>query len=321
MNRMRRLETVADNLYKSKSIRGFCHLYLGQEAVATGMEAAITKQDHIITAYREHANILGRGATPTEIFAELTGRAAGCSKGKGGSMHMYKTDANFYGGNGIVGAQGPTGVGIAFTQKYLKTGKVCITMYGDGAANQGQFFEAYNIAALWKLPCIFVCENNHYGMGTSTDRAAANTNFYTRGDFIPGIWFDGMDVLATKYAFKFAADYCRAGNGPLILEADTYRYAGHSMSDPGTSYRKREEIKKVREEQDAILLVRNRLLDNKLATEDDLSAIEKEVRTEMDNAANFALSAPYPELKETYVNVYIEHVPIRAVEFSASYTP
>jgi len=194
-------------------------------------------------------------------------------------------------------------------------------MYGDGAANQGQLFEAYNLAALWKLPCIFVCENNHYGMGTSVDRAAANHNFYTRGDFVPGVWFDGMDVLATKYAFKFAADYARAGNGPLILEADTYRYAGHSMSDPGTSYRKREEIKKVREEQDAILLIRNRLIENKLATEEDLLVIEKEARTEMDNAANFALSAAWPELKETYTHVYIESIPVRGVELSASYTP
>ncbi|QQP34690.1 Pyruvate dehydrogenase E1 component subunit alpha [Caligus rogercresseyi] len=222
---VRRLENAAANLYKEKSVRGFCHLSSGQEAICVGMKAALRPQDAIITSY---LSTLG-------ILAELTGRSTGVVKGKGGSMHMYAK--NFYGGNGIVGAQVPLGAGIAFAQKYKEDGGVTYSLYGDGAAQQGQVYEAYNMAKLWDLPVIFVCENNHYGMGTPQDRAAASTEFYTRGDYIPGILVDGMDVLAVREACKYAVDYCGSGKGPLVFEIATYRYHGHSMSDPGTSYR------------------------------------------------------------------------------------
>ncbi|EGG15340.1 pyruvate dehydrogenase E1 alpha subunit [Cavenderia fasciculata] len=314
MTKMRRIETVADQLYKKKLIRGFCHLYNGQEAVCTGMEAAITKEDHVITAYRDHTFMMARGATPKEILAELLMKSTGCSKGKGGSMHMFTR--NFYGGNGIVGAQCPLGAGIAFTQKYNNTGNVCLTYYGDGAANQGQLFEAFNMAKLWDLPCIFICENNKFGMGTPQKRAAAGDDFYTRAHYIPGIKVDGMNVLAVKTAGKWAADWCRAGKGPLVMEMDTYRYVGHSMSDPGTSYRTREEVNNVRQIRDPIEYVRKLILDNKCATEDELTAIEDAARVEMDEAAEFAIASPFPEPGELYTNVYKELVPVRAVEMT-----
>eukprot|EP01132_Coremiostelium_polycephalum_P000513 gene513-648_t len=319
MTEMRRIEIVADSLYKKKLIRGFCHLYNGQEAVCTGMERSITKDDHVITAYRDHTFMLARGATPEEVLAELLMKSTGCSKGKGGSMHMFTK--NFYGGNGIVGAQTPIGAGIALAQKYNKTGNVCLTYYGDGAANQGQLFEAFNMAALWKLPCIFICENNHYGMGTAEKRAAAGDDFYTRAHFIPGIYVDGMDVFAVKQAGKWAVDWCRAGKGPLVMEMDTYRYVGHSMSDPGTTYRTRDEVNEVRKIRDPIEHIRNLILANKCATEEELVDIEEKVRVRMDEAAEFAINSPFPEPKELFTNVYKEVVPIRAVEFDKSFRP
>jgi len=236
MTIIRRMETAAANLYKEKAIRGFCHLCSGQEAVCVGIKAGIREQDSVITSYRAHGFTYVMGVPVLGVLAELTGKQSGCVRGKGGSMHMYAR--NFYGGNGIVGAQVPLGAGIAFASKYRGDGGVCFALYGDGAAQQGQVYEAYNMAKLWDLPVVFICENNQYGMGTSQDRAAASTTFYTRGDYVPGVKVDGMDVLAVREATKFAIDYCSTqGKGPLVFEIATYRYHGHSMSDPGTSYR------------------------------------------------------------------------------------
>ncbi|KAG0463078.1 hypothetical protein HPP92_021554 [Vanilla planifolia] len=274
-----------------------------KEAVAVGMEAAITKRDAIITAYRDHCIFLGRGGTLVEAFAELMGRRAGCSKGKGGSMHFYKKDAEFYGGHGIVGAQVPLGCGIAFAQKYSKEDTVTFAMYGDGAANQGQLFEALNMSALWDLPVILVCENNHYGMGTAEWRAAKSPAYYKRGDYVPGLKVDGMDTLAVKQACKFAKEYVLK-NGPMILEMDTYRYHGHSMSDPGSTYRSRDEISGIRQERDPIERVRKLILSHELATAAELKDTEKEVRKEVDDAIAQAKESPMPDPSELFANVY-----------------
>ena len=232
---IRRMEMAADALYKSKKIRGFCHLSVGQEAIAVGIENAITPTDTVITSYRCHGFAFMRGASVKSVLAELMGRRSGIANGKGGSMHMFTN--GFYGGNGIVGAQVPLGAGLAFSHKYKNDKAVTFDLYGDGASNQGQVFEAYNMAKLWNLPVIFACENNKYGMGTSAARSSAMTEYYKRGQYIPGLKINGMDVLATYQASKFAKDWASQGNGPLVLEYETYRYGGHSMSDPGTTYR------------------------------------------------------------------------------------
>lgn len=302
MQTIRRMETSAGSLYKEKAIRGFCHLCSGQEAVVVGIEAALEPQDSIITAYRAHGYTFTRGVSVTGVLAELTGRHSGCAGGKGGSMHMY--GKHFYGGNGIVGAQVPLGAGIAFAHKYKGDNGVCVALYGDGAANQGQVFEAYNMAKLWDLPCIFVCENNKYGMGTSAHRAAANTLYYTRGDYIPGIWVDGMDVLTVREAMRFATEWCRSGKGPIVLEAETYRYHGHSMSDPGTSYRSRDEVQNMRRDKDPITVFVKNATSQGLITEEEVKEVEKKVKKVVDEAVQAAKTDREPDDKEAYTHVF-----------------
>lgn len=288
MQTMRRLEAEAGTLYRQKLIRGFCHLYSGEEAVAVGIKAAMRPDDAVISSYRTHGWSYLMGISLTAVLAELTGRQSGCVRGKGGSMHLFAP--NFYGGHGIVGAQVPLGTGVALALKYQNVNGVCFTLYGDGAANQGQVFESYNIAKLWTIPCVYVCENNKYGMGTSTKRSSASTKYYTRGDYIPGLWADGMDVLAMRAAAKYAIDYCSSGKGPIVLEASTYRYTGHSMSDPGTSYRSREEVQEVRQKRDPITHLKDQMLSSDLATADDLKKIEEKIKTEVEKGVKLAVT-------------------------------
>ncbi|XP_062510198.1 pyruvate dehydrogenase E1 component subunit alpha, mitochondrial-like [Corticium candelabrum] len=302
MTIIRRMEDASFAMYRDKLIRGFLHLYNGQEACCVGMEAAIRPDDPVITAYRAHGWAYTRGVPVHEILAELTGRIGGCAKGKGGSMHMYAQQ--FYGGNGIVGAQVPLGTGIAYAIKYRNEDRLCVTLYGDGAANQGQVFEAFNMAKLWSLPVLFVVENNNYGMGTSADRASAVTAYYTRGDFIPGFKVDGMDVLTVRESTKLAAEYCRSGKGPLLMELDTYRYYGHSMSDPGTSYRGRGDVQAVRKARDPIMACKERILEKDLATEDELKDIDKEIRKMVQEASDFAMKSADPPLDDLYKDIY-----------------
>jgi len=302
MQVIRRMETAAGNLYKEKKIRGFCHLYSGQEACAVGMVAAMDPEDAVITAYRCHGWTYLMGSTVTEVLSELTGRISGNVYGKGGSMHMY--EKNFYGGNGIVGAQQPLGAGVAFAMKYRKQKNLCFTLYGDGAANQGQLFESTNMAKLWDLPVVFICENNGFGMGTSSQRSSASTDYYTRGDFVPGLWVDGMDILTVREAVRFCRDWCNAGKGPLMMELATYRYGGHSMSDPGTSYRTREEIQEVRKTRDPITGFKDRIVTAGLATEEELKAIDKDVRKEVEAAIQTATSDPVLPPEALYCDIY-----------------
>jgi pyruvate dehydrogenase E1 component alpha subunit len=319
---LRRMEIACDNLYKNREIRGFCHLYDGQEAIAVGIEPSTTFEDCLITAYRDHCQQRLRGDTTHQVIAELMGKITGSTKGRGGSMHLYRKKNNFYGGHGIVGAQVPLGVGLAFGLKYMDKPNVAIAMYGDGAANQGQIFEVANIAGLQKLPAIFVCENNHYGMGTSTARAAHNTNFYQRGDLIPGIRIDGQNVLAVRESVRVAKEYA-IKNGPIFLEFQTYRYHGHSMSDPGISYRTREEVSNMRKTKDCIDYVRGLLIDNKLASEQELKDIDKAAKEETDAAVEQARKDPFPNAGEHLENVYSNNTEhwIRGVESTQSGYP
>jgi len=301
---IRRFEEKAGQLYGMGLIGGFCHLYIGQEAVVTGMLAARRDTDQVITAYRDHGHMLAAGMDPKGVMAELTGREAGYSKGKGGSMHMFSREKNFFGGHGIVGAPAPLGTGLAFANKYRKNDSVTLTFFGDGAANQGQVYESFNMAELWKLPVVYVIENNQYAMGTSVERSSAETHFYKRGASfnIPGEQVDGMDVEAVYEAGKKAMDWCRAGNGPIILEMKTYRYRGHSMSDPA-KYRSREEVQEVREKRDPIEHFGEKLIARKEATEDDLKAMDKEIRAIVNAAASFASESPEPAPEELYTDV------------------
>ena len=304
---IRRFEEKAGQLYGMGLIGGFCHLYIGQEAIVVGLESVTKEGDKRVTSYRDHGHMLACGMDPKGVMAELTGREGGYSKGKGGSMHMFSKEANFYGGHGIVGAQVPIGAGLAFADKYLGNDNVSFAYFGDGAANQGQVYETFNMASLWKLPVIFVIENNQYAMGTSIQRGSSTPELYTRGLAfgIPGEAVDGMDVLAVKAAGEKALSHCRSGAGPYILEMVTYRYRGHSMSDPA-KYRSREEVQKVREERDAIDNVRQLLLQGNHATEDDLKAIDKAIKATVNEAAEFSKTSPEPALSELWTDIYAD---------------
>ena len=302
---IRRFEEKAGQLYGMGLIGGFCHLYIGQEAVVVGLEAAAQEGDKRITSYRDHGHMLACGMDPNGVMAELTGREGGLSKGKGGSMHMFSKEKHFYGGHGIVGAQVPLGAGLAFADKYKDNGRVTFTYFGDGAANQGQVYETFNMAAIWDLPVVFVIENNQYAMGTAQARSTSTPDIYTRGEAfgIPGEAVDGMDVLAVKDASERATAHCRSGKGPYILEVKTYRYRGHSMSDPA-KYRTRVEVQKMRSERDPIEQVRDLLLTGKHATEEDLKAIDKEIKEVVNQSAEFARTSPEPALEELWTDIY-----------------
>ncbi|MDE0968521.1 MAG: pyruvate dehydrogenase (acetyl-transferring) E1 component subunit alpha [Octadecabacter sp.] len=307
---IRRFEEKAGQLYGMGLIGGFCHLYIGQEAVVVGLESATKDGDKRITTYRDHGHMLACGMDPKGVMAELTGRQDGYSKGKGGSMHMFSKEKDFYGGHGIVGANVPLGAGLAFSDKYRGNDNVTFTYFGDGAANQGQVYETFNMAALWDLPVIFVIENNQYAMGTSQQRSTSTPDLYTRGEAfgIPGEIVDGMNVLAVKEASEKAVSHCRSGAGPYVLEVKTYRYRGHSMSDPA-KYRTRDEVQKMREERDPIEQVRSLLLTGKHATDDDLKAIDKEIKATVNEAAEFAKESPVPHLDELWTDIYADELP------------
>jgi pyruvate dehydrogenase E1 component alpha subunit len=304
---IRRFEEKAGQLYGMGLIGGFCHLYIGQEAVVVGMQMTIKDGDEVITGYRDHGHMLACGMDPKGVMAELTGRRGGYSKGKGGSMHMFSVEKGFFGGHGIVGAQVPIGTGLAFANRYRGNDNVSLTYLGDGAANQGQVYESFNMAKLWKLPVVYIIENNQYGMGTSVARASATTNLSQRGRSfdIPGEQVDGMDIRAVKTAGDKAVKWCRQGNGPIILEMLTYRYRGHSMSDPA-KYRPKEEVDKVRTEHDPIEQVRSRLLKRGFTTEDSLKKIDAEVRAVINEAAEFATNDAEPDPAELWTDVYAE---------------
>ena len=301
---IRRFEEKAGQMYGMGLIGGFCHLYIGQEAVVVGMQMTLKPGDQIITGYRDHGHMIATGMEPKGVMAELTGRAHGYSKGKGGSMHMFSMEKNFFGGHGIVGAQVSLGTGLAFANRYRSNDNVSLAYFGDGAANQGQVYESFNMAELWKLPVVYVIENNRYAMGTSVSRASAQADFSKRGASfnIPGAQADGMDVRAVKAAGDEAVAWCRAGKGPFILEMQTYRYRGHSMSDPA-KYRTREEVERIRTDQDPIEQVRSRLLAAKVS-EQELKAIDAEVREIVNASADFAQHDPEPDASELYTDIY-----------------
>jgi len=302
---IRRFEEKAGQLYGMGVIGGFCHLYIGQEAVVVGLEATSKDGDQRVTSYRDHAHMLACGMDPKGVMAELAGRIDGYSQGKGGSMHMFSAEKNFYGGHGIVAAQVPIGTGLAFANKYRGNDSVSFAYFGDGAANQGQVYESFNMASLWQLPVVYVIENNQYAMGTAMKRSTSTPDIYHRGNAfgIPGEAVDGMDVMAVKEAGEKAVAHCRAGKGPYILEMKTYRYRGHSMSDPA-KYRTREEVQKVRSEKDPIDHVRDLLLQGKHATEDDLKAIDKAIKATVNDSAAFAQQSPEPDAPALWENIY-----------------
>ncbi|MFD1694204.1 pyruvate dehydrogenase (acetyl-transferring) E1 component subunit alpha [Roseibium aestuarii] len=303
---IRRFEEKAGQLYGMGLIGGFCHLYIGQEAVVVGMQMAKKDGDQMITGYRDHGHMLVMGLDPKGVMAELTGRRGGLSKGKGGSMHMFSKEQHFYGGHGIVGAQVSLGTGLGFANMYRSNGNVAMAFFGDGASNQGQVYESFNMAQLWKIPVVYVIENNKYGMGTSVARSSATTDLSQRGASfgIPGEQVDGMDVRAVMAASERALEHCRTGQGPYILEMVTYRYRGHSMSDPA-KYRSKEEVQKMRTEHDPIEQVRKRVLDAGWATEDDLKQIDKDVRAIVAEAAEFAQTDPEPDVSELYTDILL----------------
>nr|WP_228244354.1 pyruvate dehydrogenase (acetyl-transferring) E1 component subunit alpha [Porphyrobacter sp. GA68] len=303
---IRRFEEKAGQLYGLGLIGGFCHLYIGQEAVAIGLQSALdSERDSVITGYRDHGHMLAYGIDPNVIMAELTGRQAGISKGKGGSMHMFSTEHKFYGGHGIVGAQVALGGGLALAHQYTGDGGLCLAYFGDGAANQGQVYETFNMAALWKLPIVFVVENNQYAMGTAVKRSSAETEFYRRGAAfrIPGMDVNGMDVLEVRQAAEIAFAHVRNGNGPVLMECNTYRYRGHSMSDPA-KYRTREEVQDYREHKDPIEGLKRHLIEAG-TTEDDLKGIDREIRSRIAEAADFAETSPEPDDAELYTDVLV----------------
>ena len=305
---IRRFEEKAGQLYGMGLIGGFCHLYIGQEAVVTGMQSAIGQGDSVITSYRDHGHMLACGMEARGIMAELTGRIDGFSKGKGGSMHMFSVAKNFYGGHGIVGAQVSLGTGIAFANKYRGNNRVSLTYFGDGSANQGQVYESFNMASLWQLPVIYIIENNEYAMGTSVKRSSAVTELSRRGEAfgITGKQVDGMDVLAVREAALEAVAHCRAGKGPFLLEMKTYRYRGHSMSDPA-KYRSKEEVELYKEQRDPIERLKAKILKDKIADEKDFKPIEDEIKLIVNDAAEFAKNSPEPDEAELWTDIVLEH--------------
>lgn len=307
MFRIRRMESLCDQSYKLKKIRGFCHLYIGQEAIPAGMSTVLNHEDPIITGYRDHGWYISRGGSPSEVFAEMFGKQMGCSKGKGGSMHMYSVKNGFFGGNGIVGAQVALGAGLAWRyalENRDKPSNVAVAFFGDGAANQGQVYESMNIAALQRAPVIFAVENNQFGMGTSKSRASAQPEFYRRGDYIPGLKIDGMDVLAVQEGTRWAKQHCLAGKGPVWIELDCYRYMGHSMSDPDSAYRTKNDIQAVKNERDCLRKMKEFMTKEKIMTEEEMNAMEKQIKKEVDADLQKAQKAPKTDMKELYNDIY-----------------
>ncbi len=303
---IRRFEEKAGQLYGMGLIGGFCHLYIGQEAVVVGLQMNLSEKDTVITSYRDHGHMLACGMEANGVMAELTGRIGGYSKGKGGSMHMFSREKNFFGGHGIVGAQVSLGTGMAFAHTYKNDGAVCLTYMGDGAANQGQVYESFNMAALWKLPVVYIIEDNKYGMGTSTCRASASSDFYKRGEpwGIPGIEVDGMDIFKVKEAGAKAVEHARSGKGPFLLHIKTYRYRGHSMSDPG-KYRSKEEVESMRENHDPIAHLKNSMLAKKILSDEGFKDIEVRVKKTVNDAAEFSQTSPEPDAFELYTDVLL----------------
>ena len=302
---IRRFEEKAGQLYGMGYIGGFCHLYIGQEAIVVGLESIAIEGDQRVTSYRDHGHMIACGMSPKRIMAELTGRGSGYSKGKGGSMHMFSREKNFFGGHGIVAAQVPIAAGLAFSNKYRENNNIAFGYFGDGAANQGQIYETFNMASLWVLPIVFVIENNQYAMGTSLERASSSPALYTRGQAfnIPGEAVDGMNVLAVKEAGERAEKHCRSGKGPYILEMNTYRYRGHSMSDPA-KYRTRDEVNKIKAERDPIDNLRIYLISNNISTDSELKDIDKQIKDAISDAADFAISSDIPDDNELWTDIY-----------------